>query len=371
MRVARLPLCIVLLQGWSSSICGCHSLSLSSNNPSKPSNQYGDTTRNIATQVLQGAGPASVDMNDYNLPIDVIENEWTAMFVQKVDENVNKAYLTAKTNDKIFADYITYTFPRKLETGGSLGIQLKEIAGDRDDGLGITVVEGLVPNGSADDATKFGICDIMPGDSLTKIAIIRRSRGGDDDQGKKKGIQEKEQIFSVITECLSYDSTVEQILSLPSPPPATTPPGDEIDIFEDYFQVTIKRLRRRPKIKIKLQYPPNQINEETGQPLKDTTIELDAGENLRQGMLIRGVKLNDPLAKRFDTKSGGNCGAGGLCRTCSVVVVNGGDLLNPQRVAEQQMLADSPRWRLACKAIVGFGMKEGEMTIRVNPRQWD
>ena len=335
-------------------------MSLSANNPSKPSNQYGDTTRNIATQVLQGAGPASVNMNDYNLPIDVIENEWTAMFVQKVDENVNKAYLTAKTNDKIFADYITYTFPRKLETGGSLGIQLKEIAGDRDDGLGITVVEGLVSNGSADDASKFGICDIMPGDSLTKIAIIRKSRGGD--QGKS--IQENEQIFSVITECLSYDSTVEQILSLPSPP-------TNEDAYEDYYQVTVKRLRRRPKIKINLQYPPNQINEETGKPLQDTSIELDAGENLRQGMLIRGVKLNDPLAKRFDTKSGGNCGAGGLCRTCSVVVLNGGELLNPQRVAEQQMLADNPRWRLACKAIVGFGMKEGEMTIRVNPRQWD
>ncbi len=60
----------------------------------------------------------------------------------------------------------------------------------------------------------------------------------------------------------------------------------------------------------------------------------------------------------------------GLCRTCSVVVQSGMDLLNPQRLSEKQMLADAPRWRLACKAIVGYGMKEGEMTIRVNPNQW-
>jgi len=80
--------------------------------------------------------------------------------------------------------------------------------------------------------------------------------------------------------------------------------------------------------------------------------------------------LNDELAKRFDTKSGGNCGGSALCRTCSVSVLNGGDLLNPQRVAEKQMLQDTPRWRLACKAIVGYGMKEGDMTIRVNTQQW-
>lgn len=35
------------------------------------------------------------------------------------------------------------------------------------------------------------------------------------------------------------------------------------------------------------------------------------------------------------------------------------------------MLVKNPRWRLACKAIVGFGDQEGSMTVRVNPRQWD
>jgi ferredoxin len=303
------------------------------------SSAKGQTTRNIATQVLQGTGPAAVNMNDYNLPLEKIEQEWTAVFVQKIDENVEKAYLSAKTDDEIFADYVTVAFPRSQ---GSLGIELAEFAGGRDDGLGITLVQGLVPGGSADRS------DILPGDSLTKIVLVRNLR---ERQGSR--ITENEQIFTVGTECLSYDYTVEKIISLP--------PVKEG--YEDTFQVTVKRLRRRPKVTINLQYPPDQGEE-------DTTIEMYAGENLRQGMLVRGVKLNDPLAKRFDTKSEGNCGAGGLCRTCSVSVLSGGEMLNPQRVAEKQMLEGSPRWRLACKAIVGFGMKEGEMTIRVNPRQW-
>ena len=82
---------------------------LSSPLPSPKSNQYGDTTRNIATHTLQGAGPASVDMNMYNLPLDTILNEWTAMFVQKVDENFEKAYLTAKTNEKSRCLLIRFT----------------------------------------------------------------------------------------------------------------------------------------------------------------------------------------------------------------------------------------------------------------------
>ena len=303
------------------------------------STPFGDTTRNIATQVLQGTGPTAFDLNKYNLPFETIEKEWTAVFVQKIDENVEKAYLSAKTDSEVFADYETVIFPRSKET---LGIELVELAGGRDDGLGITLVQGLVAGGSADGS------GIQPGDSLTKIELVRTLRKQDGSR-----IKENQQIFTVKTECLSYDATVEKILSLP--------PVEKG--YEDVFQVTVKRLRRRPKVKINLQYPPDQGED-------DTTIEMYAGENLRQGMLVRGVKLNDPLAKRFDTKSGGNCGAGGLCRTCSVSVLNGGEVLNPQRVAEKQMLADNPRWRLACKAIVGYGMKEGEMTIRVNPRQW-
>ena len=144
------------------------------------------------------------------------------------------------------------------------------------------------------------------------------------------------------------------------------------DNYDEYYIITVQRIRRKPKVVIKLQYPPGvAIESSSSSLLLPESIELTAGENLRQGLLVRGISVNDPYAKRFDTKFSGNCGAGGLCRTCTVAIIRGADLLNPPRVAEQQMVQiNNPRWRLACKAIVGYGMKEGEMTIKVNPRQW-
>eukprot|EP00957_Ditylum_brightwellii_P064969 4928557-Ditylum_brightwellii.AAC.1 len=119
-----------------------------------------------------------------------------------------------------------------------------------------------------------------------------------------------------------------------------------------------------PKVTLNLQYPPSQ-NE------PDVTIELFAGENLRRAMLTRGVKLNDALSRRFDSGGIGDCGSEGTCATCVVSVSKGMDLLNTMNTQEQQMLAKNPNWRLACRAIVGSGMKEGDITIKVNPRQWD
>lgn len=306
------------------------------------STPYGQTTRNIATQTLQGAGPATVDLDQYNLPLDQIEKEWTANYVRKTTEQEGGIFLGPKDEVTNFVDTVKTTFARQEKNQG-LGLELAELAGGRNDGVGITLVTGLVPGGPS------GGSGILPGDSIAEFSLTRRrieTTGG-------RPLEEMEQNWSVRTECLAYDKTVGAIQSLPPMSPG----------FEDFYTLTVKRLRRKPKVKVNLQYPPEQ-NE------PDTQIQMYAGENLRQGLLVRGVKLNDPLAKRFDTKSGGNCGAGGLCRTCAVSIQNGEDLLNPQRIAEQQMLQDSPRWRLACKAIVGFGMKEGEMTVRVNPRQW-
>mmetsp|Transcript_14553 Transcript_14553/g.40434 ORF Transcript_14553/g.40434 Transcript_14553/m.40434 type:complete len:349 (+) Transcript_14553:119-1165(+) len=308
------------------------------------SSLFGKTTRNIATQVLQGTGVPAVDLNQYNLPLSVIEEGLTATFIQKPTENQGRVRLEAKNNTAHYVDTMIVTLPRKEENGGGLGIELLELAGGRSDGIGITIVSGLVPGGPAKDA------ELNPGDVLSSVSLVRRRK----QQQQTNMISEQEEEFSVSTECLSYDGTVDAI-------GRTIPPLRKG--YEDLFVLKVKRLRRLPKIMVRLQYPPEQ-NE------PDTTIEMYAGENLRQGMLIRGVKLNDPLAKRFDTKSEGNCGAGGLCRTCSVCVMAGDDVLNPQRVAEKQMMADSPRWRLACKAVVGYGMKEGEMIVRVNPNQW-
>ena len=285
------------------------------------SRPYGDTPKNVASQMLQGAGPTTREsLNRFNLnSIEDIKKEWTCSFVTKATESDAKVFLKPRNERENFVDVVIVSFPRNKQAPG-LGVQLEEISGGRQDGLGITMVTGVVPGGAAHCA----MLDLLPGDVLSKVTNTRKT---------VQDMTETEQQFSVLTECLDYDGTVAAIQSLPV---VETDPS-----CSDTYTLIVKRLRRKPIVNVHLQYPPNQ------QDAQDTTIQLFAGENLRQAMLVRGVKLNDPLAKRFDTKTGGNCGAGGLCRTCAVSVLAGKELLNPQRVAEQQMLADAPRWRLA------------------------
>ena len=217
---------------------------------------YGDTTRNVASQILQGTGPPGVDLNQYNLPLREIEEQWTANSVQRANESKVRVKLEPKDNVRNYADTITVTFPRIEENGGGLGIVLAELAGGRNDGIGITIVSGLVEGGSA------GNSDLIPGDSIASISLIRRKR---QERMGNNAISEKEEEWNVPTECLAYDETVKAIQTLP-----VIKQG-----FQDVFVLKVKRLRRRPKVSIRLQYPP-------GQNENDTKIEMYAGENLRQ-----------------------------------------------------------------------------------------
>mmetsp|Transcript_5676 Transcript_5676/g.7460 ORF Transcript_5676/g.7460 Transcript_5676/m.7460 type:complete len:330 (+) Transcript_5676:189-1178(+) len=297
---------------------------------------------NKATQIMQGVGQVQVDLNQYNLDsIETIAQEWTANLKQKAAKKEVMVSLGVRSDRELFVDQVTVQAPRRA--GEGVGLELTELAGGREDGLGITLVTGVVEGGVTEGL------DILPGDSISQITLIRQRRADN-----RATLSEVQEFIPVQTECLSYDATVDVILSLPK----------YDDRFDEMFEITLKRIRKKPRVNVRLQYPRSQKE-------KDFTIELFAGENLRMGMLLQGVKLNDPLAQRFDAKNDGNCGAGGICRTCAVSVLKGGDMLNPQKPSEKQMLADNPRWRLACKAIVGYGMKEGTMTIRVNPRQLD
>ena len=92
-------------------------------------------------------------------------------------------------------------------------------------------------------------------------------------------------------------------------------------------------------------------------------------------MLQRNIALNDPLAQRYDGKitSSGNCGGSAMCRTCAVSVIRGSELLSEPKVNEKKIIQETKnvsRMRLSCKTFVGKGMKEGELVIQVNPRQW-
>jgi ferredoxin len=280
-------------------------------------------------------------MNIYNLPVEQIAQEWTATLVPESSLREEGVYLGAKSSKEIMVDTVKVELPRRIAEG--MGLKLLEIAGGRDDGLGITVIDGIVEGGCADGS------EVMVGDSIAQMAVKKTQR----DAGGGGEMSDFEIVEAIETECFGYDKTVEAIGSLPP---------TESD--EERIILTLKRLRRKPKVVVNLQYPPSQ-NE------PDITIELFAGENLRRAMLARGVKLNDKFSERFDNGGQGDCGAEGTCATCVVGVVRGDELLNPKKIQEEQIMKKNPRWRMACKAVVGHGYREGEMTIRVNPRQWD
>lgn len=252
-------------------------------------------------------GAPQIDLNFYNVVqnkgIDIstdaelynkVQSLLTANFVERIDEKDVMVEL-ASTDEAFYVDTTMVEIPLTAKSSSSLGLELSEIAGDRKDGLGITIITNVVPGGNSDGL------DIFPGDSLKKITFVRRKL-------QTKLNSETQEQFEANMECLDYESTVRAIQSLPAPMITNTDDdrkgrkNNNVG-FEEFFRVQFKRLRRKPKVKVNLQYPPSQNQ-------KDETIEMYAGENLRYGMLIRGVKLNDPLALRFDTKSGGNCGAG-------------------------------------------------------------
>lgn len=305
----------------------------------KANHHHGSSTilhAQLQSSYYSAAGAPSVDMDQYNLPLERSINEWTAVVQTETSMQSAGIYLRAKDEDKkLFVDTLQYSIQRE----GGLGLLLTEIAGGRGDGVGITIIEEVLAGGNAE---KSGI---VAGDSIVALSI---SNSNDED-----GMDTKEELFGIATECMGYDATIDALTSLPPP----ISPSDTITI-------TVKRIRKQPKINVKLQYPPYQ-NE------PDVSIELFAGENLRRAMLTRGIKLNDKFAVRFDSGGSGDCGSDGTCATCVVGVTKGMEMLSPMGQQEGQILKEKPRWRMACKAVVGYGMMEGDMTLQVSPRQWE
>jgi ferredoxin len=306
-------------------------------------------------QLLGPVSPATLD--SYNLPQSQLMDAWSARIVTRTAKSLEETTdieLIPKNEKEHFVDRIRVEIPLLLSEGKTgLGVELLEVEGGRDDGLGVVIVSGLVPGGNSEVACSSGNDKpiIMYGDSIVSADLLlqRRNNRGDETD-----------VTSVQTECLEYDAMVNQLVGLLSPLNNRDEKIDSATVI-----LTLKRVRRRPKINIKLEYPPSQN-------LPSETITLQPGDNLRMSMLQRGIKLNDPLAQRYDGKptGSGNCGSGGLCRTCAVSVLRGRELLSPAKANEKQMMEDSPRWRLACKSWVGYGMKEGDIVIQVNPRQW-
>ena len=125
------------------------------------------TKLNESALPFAGSGPRQVDMNQYNVELDVIEEQWTANIIAKTIDTDGGILLGVKNAREYFVDNVSVTIPRPSD--GGLGIALQEIAGGRDDGLGITVVSGLVENGYVESCD----VDILPCDSISSLSIVR------------------------------------------------------------------------------------------------------------------------------------------------------------------------------------------------------
>ncbi|KAL7538933.1 hypothetical protein ACHAXR_009525 [Thalassiosira sp. AJA248-18] len=293
------------------------------------------------TNLKKLLGPISPStLEKYNLPPAVLPTAWSAQIVTRTAKSMDEStelQLIPKNPKEHYVDTVQMEVSIPLDCPPGLGIELLEVEGGRDDGLGIVIVNGLVPGNSGGGGA------IMYGDTIVEAELILRRRNG-----------QLTDVKSIRTECLGYDATVDALGGMLSSL-----------LSEEEIMLTLKRLRRRPNIQVTLHYPPSQ-------DLPSETLQLQAGDNLRMVMLQRGVKLNDPLAVRYDGKAAnsGNCGGGAMCRTCAVSVLRGGELLSRPKQNEKKMLEETPRWRLACKSWMGYGMMEGEVVIQVNPRQW-
>ena len=204
-----------------------------------------------------------------------------------------------------------------------LGIGLEEL-GSTGDGQGLVLIEQCVEGSNAAAASPA----LLPGDCIISIASAGALP------------------FSV--QGCDWDTTVEALGALD--------PSKGVDLV-------VKRLERLPRVAVTLQFPPEDER-------ADEKLELLPGMPLRRSILSQGIKLNDPLAVRFDAGWGtGDCGGEGTCATCAFDVVKGLDALSEQDAQERQILKKHPSWRLACKARISDVKEDTELVLKVSPRR--
>ena len=214
----------------------------------------------------------------------------------------------------------------RSEAAPGIGLGLEELGSDGN-GVGLVLVDSVVPDSNAAKASEA----ILPGDALISV---RAASGG----------------ASVSLEGLTYDSTIDILTS--------------IDPSIGALVFTVRRLVVQPKVAVTLRFP--------DQDRADESITMLPGQPLRQTFLSSGIKLNDPLALRFDSGGPGDCGGEGCCCTCAIEVETGLDLLNEQKTQEKQMLRKHPSWRLGCRARVSEGLEQdATLVVRVSPRTWE
>ena len=219
----------------------------------------------------------------------------------------------------------TMVVPRSPESPG-IGLGLEELGSDGE--VGLVLIDAIVEDGNAAKASR----PFLIGDALISV----RDKAGS--------------LEEVLLEGATYDDTVAALGALP------VALGDLI--------FTVRRLERQATVNVRLQFEPSEER-------ADEQLVMLPGQPLRQTILARGIKLNDPLALRFDSGGPGDCGGEGCCCTCSVQVVTGMELLNEAKTQEKQMLTKHADWRLGCRARISEDLEaDGELVVRASPRGW-
>jgi len=266
---------------------------------------------------------SAVDENVYNVDAEAAADIWTVSISgeDRLDQLANIPFLDSKSKDH-YVENIRVVVSRD----GGMGIELLELAGGREDECGLTIVSGVSGN-----AEKAGI---IAGDSIASMETqkVTMSSGGE---------SESRELFDC--ECKNFDTTIGLLSSFPS----------EIESLV----LNVKRIRRWPKINIVVEYPPIQCAE--GVDNKET-VELFAGENLKQGLQTRGIIFEDRDAGKCDF-----CGG-----KCTVSIDMGMQLMNPIGLTEEKIMKNNPKCRLSCKTKVGYNMQEGDVRLRINLNEW-
>jgi len=261
----------------------------------------------------------------------VEDARWRLVKTQERDPRTGRADARWRA-DGDCVDATVRHFNITLTPSPSLGIELGELLLGPEEAP-LCLVDGVINGGAAaahaaEIQANGGYAWAMPNDALIAVYPGREGAPG------------------YILEAAPYDATVEAI----GKALRATPPGMPITL-------TLGRIVRRGRALITAVEPDGS----------ESQFVCYEGENLRMGLLRRGLRLNDQSARRYDNKPAGtgDCGGNGLCATCVVSVLNGGANLTPKRPSEANLLSNVARWRQSCRAYVQCPADETDVEVRI------
>ena len=261
---------------------------------------------------------AAIDPNVYNVGLQKAAELWTVSVVaeNRLGRVAGIPFLEPSNTKDYFVDDVSVRVSRTAN-GGGLGLELVELAGGRDDGYGLTIIENVSGNAQA--------AGVLPGDSLGSVEVFTMddTANNNNNNNNSNNVEETQQTLDC--ECRDFDTTIGLLTSLPPPNHPLLDSGSIV--------LNLKRLRRWPKIDVVVEYPPVQVAEGADNTERLT---LTAGENLRRALLNRGIVMEDAVAPKCDF-----CGM-----KCSVKVDVGMPLLSPMGTTEEKIMKNNPKCRV-------------------------